>query len=70
MFSEMVPNLLGRISFWDGVHKTNPLDWYSNHVLALIPNPGLAAFGYSLTTLAYCFIPVWVLYRKKIFVKV
>jgi hypothetical protein len=39
-------------------------------VLTLIPNRGWAAFAYSLTTLAYCFIPVWVLYRKKIFVKV
>jgi predicted acyltransferase len=70
LFSGLVPSLLWRINFRDGGHKTNPLNWYSAHVLTLIPNRGWAAFAYSLTTLAYCFIPVWVLYRKKIFVKV
>jgi predicted acyltransferase len=35
-----------------------------------IPYPGLAAFAYSVSFTAVCFIPVWALYRKKIFVKV
>jgi hypothetical protein len=35
-----------------------------------IPNPGWAAFSFSVSALAVCFIPVWVLYRKRIFVKV
>jgi len=35
-----------------------------------IPNPHLAAFGYSVGIAAFCFIPVWILYKKKIFLKV
>jgi len=37
---------------------------------AHISNPHLAAFAYSVTFTALCFVPVWVLYRKKIFLKV
>jgi hypothetical protein len=46
------------------------LAWVMNHVFAYIPNPGWAAFAYSASALALFFIPVWVLYRKKIFIKV
>ncbi|MGB6974321.1 MAG: heparan-alpha-glucosaminide N-acetyltransferase domain-containing protein [Terracidiphilus sp.] len=37
---------------------------------AHIPNPHWAAFAYSVTFTALCFLPVWVMYRKKIFLKV
>jgi hypothetical protein len=46
------------------------LGWVFVHVFAHIPDPGWAAFAYSVSILAFCFVPVWVLYRKKIFVKV
>jgi len=39
-------------------------------LFAVIPEPGWAAFAFSVSTLAVCFVPVWVLYEKKIFVKV
>ena len=70
MFSEIVPGLLERIHFTADGRQTNPLAWISEHVFAQLPTPGLAAFAYSVFTLAYCFIPAWILYRKKIFVKV
>jgi predicted acyltransferase len=70
MFSEVVPGLIERIHFTADGRTTNPLAWISDHVFAQLPTPGLAAFAYSVFTLAYCFIPVWILYRKKIFVKV
>lgn len=70
LFSELVPSVLYNINFMDGSKRSNVLSWVFNHVFAHIPNPGWAAFAYSVFTLAYCFIPVWVLYRKKIFVKV
>ena len=50
--------------------KTNALAWVRIHLFDHIPNPGWAAFGYSFTFMAVCFIPVWILYRKKIFLKV
>ncbi len=40
------------------------------HTFAHIPDPGWAAFAYSVTFTALCFLPVWFLYHKKIFVKV
>jgi predicted acyltransferase len=70
MFSELVPGALERIEFMAGGKKTNPMAWMADHVFIHMPTPGWAAFAYSFCTLAYCFIPVWILYRKKIFVKV
>jgi predicted acyltransferase len=70
MFSELVPGALEHIEFMAGGKKTNPMGWLADHVFIHMPTPGWAAFAYSFCTLAYCFIPVWILYRKKIFVKV
>ena len=70
MFSELVPSALSNIHFVADGKRTDPLAWIFNHVFIHIPDPGWAAFAFSVFTLAYCFIPVWVLYRKKIFVKV
>jgi len=45
--------------------------WYWNlKLLAWIPNPGWGAFAYSLSYVLVCLIPVWLLYRNKIFLKV
>jgi predicted acyltransferase len=70
LFSELVPNGLYTIRFMAGGRRTNLLAWVFKHIFAHIPNPGWAAFAYSVTALALCFVPIWVLYRKKIFVKV
>jgi predicted acyltransferase len=70
MFSELVPGLLERIHFLSDGKETNPLFWLANHVFIHMPTPGWQAFAFSFFTLAYCYIPVWILYRKKIFVKV
>jgi predicted acyltransferase len=70
MFSELVPGLLERISFTDDGKRTNPLAWMADHVFIHMPDPGWAAFAFSVFTLAYCFIPVWIMYRKRIFLKV
>ena len=40
------------------------------HVFAHIPDPGWAAFAYSVSFTAVCFVPVWMLYRRRIFLKV
>jgi predicted acyltransferase len=70
MFSELAPGGLGEIRFMAGGQRTNVLGWLFNRTFAHIPDPGWAAFAYSVSFLAVCFVPVWVLYRKKIFVKV
>ena len=71
MFSEPPPpGVLWNIHFPSGGRRTNVLAYAQSQIMALIPNPGWAAFAYSVSCLAVCFVPVWVLYRKKIFVKV
>jgi predicted acyltransferase len=70
MFSELVPGLLERIHFLSDGKETNPLSWLASHVFIHMPTPGWRAFAFSFFTLAYCYIPVWILYRKKIFIKV
>jgi predicted acyltransferase len=70
MFSEVIPGALEHIHFMADGRQTNPLAWVADHVFVHIPDPGWAAFAYSVFTLAYCFIPVWIMYRQKIFLKV
>jgi predicted acyltransferase len=70
MFSEIVPGILERIHFTADGNQTNPTAWMAGHVFAHMPTAGWAAFAFSCFTLAYCFIPVWIMYRMKIFVKV
>jgi predicted acyltransferase len=70
MFSELLPGVLGNMRFISGGRRMNTFGWLRIHVFALIPDPGWAAFAYSFSFMAVCFIPVWILYRKKIFLKV
>ena len=71
MFSELVPEALYNIHMTGANgHQTSPLTWTAMHTVMRIPDPHLAAFAYSVSFAAICFIPVWILYRKKIFLKV
>ena len=70
MISELVPGGLYAIRFTADERRTDALGWVFVHVFARIPDPGWAAFAYSLSILAFCFIPVCVFYRNKIFIKV
>jgi predicted acyltransferase len=70
MVSELLASSLDVIEFTDGGRRTNVQGYVFTHLFAHIPDPGWAAFAYSVSFTAVCFIPVWVLYNKKIFVKV
>ena len=70
MVSELLPGIVELFPFTSDGRKTNALGWARSHIFGLIPNPGWAAFAYSFSFMAVCFIPVWILYRKKIFLKV
>jgi predicted acyltransferase len=71
MISELLPGLLDFIRIPTAAgHHISPLAWAMNHIFSEIPDPGWAAFAFSVSYTAVCFIPVWVLYRRKIFVKV
>ncbi len=70
MFSELLPEALSTLHFTAAGTQTNVLKFLRDYVFAYIPDPGWAAFAYSITFTAVCFIPVWLLYRKRIFLKV
>jgi predicted acyltransferase len=70
LFSELVPSALYHLRITASGRHTDPVSWLRNQLGAHIPDPGWAAFAFSLSILAFCFIPVWALYRNKIFVKV
>jgi predicted acyltransferase len=70
MVSELLPGTLDLFHINVNGHTMTPLLLLQTHLAALIPNPGWAAFAYSVTYAAICFIPIWVLYRRKIFLKV
>jgi hypothetical protein len=65
-----MPGILWQIKFKADGKLTDPLGWLFAHVFGQIPNPGWAAFAYSFSFTAFCFLPVWVMYRKRIFVKI
>ena len=71
LFSELLPGVLFNITVPSGDgRRANIVAWIVVHTLAHISNPGWAAFAYSVSFTAICFVPVWVLYRKRIFLKV
>jgi predicted acyltransferase len=70
MVSELLPGVIENLPFSVGGHKTDALSWAHAHLLGVILDPGWRAFAYSVSYTAICFIPVWILYRKKIFLKV
>ncbi len=70
MISELLPGAMSLIQFTSGGRRTDPEIWVYRHYFLLIHDPGWRAFLFSVCYTAVCFLPVWLLYRKKIFVKV
>jgi predicted acyltransferase len=70
MISELLGTALDLIHLTYRGHRIGPLGWLYVNVFAKIPDGGLASFVYSFTYLLICFIPIWIMYRKKIFLKV
>jgi predicted acyltransferase len=62
--------LCAQIHFTDGGARSNPLEYVFQHVFMQIPDPGWRSFAYVIAYTAVCFLPLLVLYRKKIFVKI
>jgi len=70
MISELLGGALNVVGGWINGQPFDVTRWIFNHWFAWIPGGGLASFAYSFAYLVVCFIPVWILYRKKIFLKV
>ena len=70
MFSELLPGVLSNLHVGSGAGRTDVTAYLLDHVFARIPDPGWAAFAYSIAFTAVCFVPVWMLYRKRLFLRV
>ena len=71
MFSELFSSTLWSIPMSAaGGRRSELSSWLFMHVFANIPDPHLAAFAWSVSFTAVCFLPVWFMYRRKIFLKV
>src|SRR5208337_4379756 len=70
VISDEIYVLLVQIHFTDAGKPSNPIRYVLHHVFTQIPDPGWRSFAYSVVYTAVCFLPVWLLYRKKIFVKI
>ena len=74
MISELLGTAVGLLGAWIGKATTGkpiePFGWAYTHWISHIPDPGLASFTYSFLYMAICFLPIWYLYSKKIFLKV
>jgi predicted acyltransferase len=67
VFSEL---LAGAI---DNIHMSaggNLQQWLYHSILAVVPDPAFASLLYSLCFVAVCWLPVYLLYRRRIFIKI
>jgi predicted acyltransferase len=70
MFSELLPGVLHNVHFMAGGKRTDVIGFVFDHVFARIPDAGWAAFAYSVSFTAVCFLPMWALYRRRVFLKI
>jgi predicted acyltransferase len=70
MISELLPAFFTRWHLQANGHPSDLFHWLFVNCFSWIPDGGLASFAYSFAYMALCFIPVWILYKKKIFIKV
>jgi predicted acyltransferase len=70
MVSELLPEGLGNIRYLVNGQQTSVMRQFHDSIVYSISNSGWGCFAYSVTVAAVCFIPVWIMYRKKIFLKV
>ena len=70
MFSELLASLMGLRFIPVGARIVALRGMLFDHIFAHIADRHWAAFAWSVSFTALCFVPAWILYRKKIFVKV
>ena len=70
MISELLPGVLDNITLHTDGHAQSLGTFLSAPIFTYVHDPGWAAFAFSVSYTAVCFVPVWLLYRKRIFVTV
>jgi predicted acyltransferase len=70
MVSEILSTLLWIIQVPVNGKPDGLQRWIWLHGFTWIPNGGLASFAYSFAFMVVCFVPTWLLYKNKVFLKV
>lgn len=67
VFSELLAAFLGTVQV---APHLSIAGWLYGHLHAVVPDPSLASLIYALLYVAFCWIPIYVLYRRNIYLKV
>src|SRR6185437_14618057 len=67
VFSELVAGGIGSIHVRPGLNLQH---WLANGILSAVPYPAFASLLYSLGFVAFCWLPTYLLFRRKIFIKI
>ncbi len=70
VLSELLAGAINTIEVHDGSHVTSLQQYIYNHWFFPLVNPSFGSLLYALSYVLVCFLPILVLYRKKIFIKV
>jgi predicted acyltransferase len=70
IISDLLEGAIGLVPFTASGHRYDALSYLYDQVFVPIGDPGWRALSYSVFYAMVCFLPVWALYRRKIFVKV
>jgi predicted acyltransferase len=74
IFAYVLSEVLGGLSWFitmpgSAGHRVELGEWLYRHIAVFVQPPGLASLTYSILFMLVCWIPVTILYRKKIFLK-
>ncbi|MDW5264476.1 MULTISPECIES: acyltransferase family protein [Acidobacteriaceae] len=67
VFSELLAGGIGSILVRPGMNLQH---WLANGILSAVPYPAFASLLYSLGFVAFCWLPTYLLFRRKIFIKI
>jgi predicted acyltransferase len=70
VISEVLASTLYNIHIHSGARTLNLQEYIFRNYFAWIHPPGMASLAYSLVYVFLCFLPIWWMYRRKIFLKV
>lgn len=67
VLSELLPGVMSLIHMQPGVNLER---WIYHQILAVIVNPSLASLIYALSFVGFCWLAIYMLYRRRIFLKI
>lgn len=67
VFSELLAGAIGSMHVAAGMNVGR---WADQRIVAVIPNAAFASLIFSLLYTAICWVPMWLMYRRRVFLKI